>query len=520
MGFLKLVAGMLGVGLDDLVQRETTRRHRRLAWLAAGSLAGMAVTSGLAITAIQARDAARDQRREAEGLVAFMVGDLKDKLEPIGKLDALDGVGSRVLAYYSKQDTSELSDAALLQRSRALSITAQVSFLRGNFDQSDALYRQAMAGTAEAVRRSPDDPKRLFDHAQNAFWIGEIARFRGRNDQALTAYREYKRLADRLVAIEPDNLKWRMEGLYGVEDVGIALYNERQFAAAHRQFASALVPMQNLAKVEPGNLTYRKELAAVFAWLADSERAQGHLDSAIVLRQRQVALLSQAIASGVTDVDFRAQLIPAHQGLGVLYASRGQSARSIRELQSAVAVADGLIPIEPANSYWRTLAAAARLELASAFLSVGRPDEAVQQTQMGCALAASLKAAGPASARQVTCLIMRSRLALNSGASDEAVAVAQKALAAARAVHTDDPIKDRFAIATAYRLIGDAHRDRGDSEAAGTAWSNALAALPQGVPEMPTEMDEHATILTRLGRADDARRIAMQLNEMGYRHLS
>ena len=114
IGFLKLVAGMLGVGLDELVQRETTRRQRRLAWLAAASLAGMAVTSTLAVTAIQARDAARDQRREAEGLVDFMLGDLKDKLEPIGKLDALDGVGSRVLAYYSKQDTSELTDDALV----------------------------------------------------------------------------------------------------------------------------------------------------------------------------------------------------------------------------------------------------------------------------------------------------------------------------------------------------------------------------------------------------------------------
>ncbi len=39
-GFLKLVAGMLGVGLDELVRRETTRRQRRLAWLAAASLGG------------------------------------------------------------------------------------------------------------------------------------------------------------------------------------------------------------------------------------------------------------------------------------------------------------------------------------------------------------------------------------------------------------------------------------------------------------------------------------------------
>src|SRR3954452_11733608 len=252
-GFLKLVAGMLGVGLDELVQRETTRRHRRLAWLAAASVCGMAVTSTLAFTAFEARNSARDQRREAEGLVAYMVGDLRAKLEPIGKLDALDGVGSRVLAYYKKEDASELSDAALLQRSRALNLMAEVAYLRGNYPQADALYRQALAGTAEAMRRSPDDPKRLFDHAQNVFWLGELARARGQSDEAVANYREYKRLADRLIAIEPDNLKWRMEGLYGAENVGIALYNERHFSEAAQQFEGALGPMENLAAVDPGN---------------------------------------------------------------------------------------------------------------------------------------------------------------------------------------------------------------------------------------------------------------------------
>src|SRR5438270_1423374 len=243
-GFLKLVAGMLGVGLDELVQRETTRRHRRLAWLTAASVAGMAVTSTLAFTAFEARNSAREQRREAEGLVAYMVGDLRAKLEPIGKLDALDGVGSRVLAYYKNQDAAELSDAALLQRSRALSLTAEVAYLRGNLAEADALYQQALAGTSEAVGRSPDDPKRLFDHAQNVFWLGEIARARGDTNEALAAYREYKRLADQLVTIEPDNLKWRMESLYSADDVGIALYNQRRFPEALQQFEDALGPME------------------------------------------------------------------------------------------------------------------------------------------------------------------------------------------------------------------------------------------------------------------------------------
>src|SRR5205085_12329353 len=71
-------SGMLGVGLDELVQRESARRHRRLGYLAAACLAGMAVTSTLAITAIRARDAARDQRREiAETAVSASALDRK-----------------------------------------------------------------------------------------------------------------------------------------------------------------------------------------------------------------------------------------------------------------------------------------------------------------------------------------------------------------------------------------------------------------------------------------------------------
>ena len=211
MPCLELVAGMLGVGLDELVQREQTRRQRNLAYLAAASIAGMAVTSTLAVTAFQARNEAREQRREAEGLVSFMLGDLKDKLEPIGRLDALDGVGSRVLAYYSKQDASQLTDAALTQRSKALSLMAEVASARGDSATSIKLYRQAMAGTAEAIRRKPGDPQAIFDHAQNVFYVGEIAQNDGHLATAESSMREYQRLAHQMVSLQPDSIKYRME---------------------------------------------------------------------------------------------------------------------------------------------------------------------------------------------------------------------------------------------------------------------------------------------------------------------
>jgi tetratricopeptide (TPR) repeat protein len=151
MGLLKIAAGMMGVGLDDLAQREAQRRHRRLYAITAASVAGMMVASGLAYTAIDARDEARDQRREAEGLIGFMLGDLRDKLEPVGRLDVLDAVGARALAYYEKQDKTSLSDEALAQRSKALTLIGKIAASRGDLDGALRRYREALAGTAEAL---------------------------------------------------------------------------------------------------------------------------------------------------------------------------------------------------------------------------------------------------------------------------------------------------------------------------------------------------------------------------------
>lgn len=90
---LKIAAGMLGVGLDVLKQRELVRRQRHLALVAAASVAGMTVTSVLATTAWFARLEAEEQRvrAEAEAETArqttnFMVGlfQVSDPSESLG----------------------------------------------------------------------------------------------------------------------------------------------------------------------------------------------------------------------------------------------------------------------------------------------------------------------------------------------------------------------------------------------------------------------------------------------------
>lgn len=63
---VKLIAGLTGVRLDDLIQREAARRARRLTFIASGATLGMVAALGLAFYANTQRLAAIEQRRIAE----------------------------------------------------------------------------------------------------------------------------------------------------------------------------------------------------------------------------------------------------------------------------------------------------------------------------------------------------------------------------------------------------------------------------------------------------------------------
>jgi tetratricopeptide (TPR) repeat protein len=408
-----------------------------------------------------------------------------------------------------------------VQRSKALNLMAEVAYDRGNLDEAEQLYRQAVAGTAEAVRRSPNDANRLFEHAQNVFWVGEIARNAGRPKESEAAYREYKRIADQMAALDPDNLKYRMEVMYANEDLGISLFDQHRFAESSNQFEGAAAQMDKLASLYPSNMTYQKEFANVLGWAADAQRAQGNLDAAIGVRERQIAFLNELTARS-TDSYVREKLISAHQGLGVVLAEKGQSDRAMQEMQSGVEEAENLIPVEPGNAKWKSLAAAARLQLATTLFLLGKKDDAVQQGAAGCALTATLPATFAISARtrlQTTCTMMRSQLALARGDTEQALKFAQDAVASVRTEHSEDPTADRYRIAIVYLLLGDVRSRAQDSAGAAAAWNSGLAQLPPNVAERPVEMSRHAQLLERLGRSDEAAPLQARLARVGYRSV-
>ena len=521
LALLKLVAGMLGVGLDDLVQRETTRRHRQLAWLAAGSLAGMAVTSTLAVTAIQGRDAAREQRREAEGLVGFMLGDLKDKLEPIGRLDALDAVGSRALAYYQHQDKGDLSDEALAQRAKALTLMGEIANTRGDLDGALSRYQEALASTDEALRRHPDDPQRLFDHAQNVYWVGYIAYQRGQLADAAARFGEYKRLANQMVALAPDKKEYRLEQVYSNNNLGAVLQDQRRYLEMAQTFQASLGAAETLAAADPGNTDYRKSVINILAWLADAHEYSGALEQALGERERQLRLLSDLERVDPRDTDIKRHAITTHRAIGRLLASRGNVAGGIKESLAGVAISDALFAIEPDNTEWLQASARGRYELADLQLAAGQTADAAATTRSECDIVDRLlerdrTVADWKSDLRAGCFEMRSRVALAQGSAEESFNLAKQSLTAARL----SPNMTQRGVLSFWALAvgGNATAATGRRDEARKWWSAALQSLPNTIELRPREQGAIAALKLRLGDRGGSQQLTSSLAAMGYRH--
>ncbi|MEO8176751.1 MAG: TIR domain-containing protein [Sphingomicrobium sp.] len=524
LGLLKIIAGMLGVGLDELVKRETLRRQRRLAIVAAASLTGMVVTSTLAVVAIEARDAASDQRREAEGLVGFMLGDLRSKLEPLGRLDALDAVGSRALAYFQAQDKSSLSDEALAQRSRALTLMGEIANSRGDLDGALGRYNEAFVSTQELLRRSPDDPARLFDHAQNVFWVGQIARQRGQTPRAERAIREYRRLAERMIALDPASKKYRLELKYANTSLGAILLDLRRYADAAAIFRGALNDAEKLTASDPANADYQKGRLETLAWLSEALEKNGQLDDSLAQRERQISILEGLLQGPHSDVEYRRQDVVAYRAAGRLHAMRGEVAESLEQTKRSIALGEELMRAEPDNAGWAGLVGATYLDLGEIELDAHRQPEAGIAARAGCDIANRLLARDSTQFEwRVTlrsaCLNLRARLALAQGATAEARAHTSQLVDIARQEVSRGSTPDGLQmLANAELMNGMVASAAGDPGAARSAYLAALRTWPNDVSEAPLLMSRKVVLLEGLGRQADALKVAGRLDVMGYRH--
>ncbi|MBL4836002.1 MAG: TIR domain-containing protein [Kordiimonadaceae bacterium] len=382
---LKLVAGILGVGLDQLIERDMRRRQQRVMAITAGSLVGMLVMAVLTFDAMRARETAERSRNETEDLVEFMLTDLREKLEPVGRIDVLDAVATKVFEHHKKQATyGALSDDDLGRQTRAYHLMGEMQSRRGNLDDAQVMFDRALAATGELLRRDPENAKRIFEHAQSVYWVGSLYMEAGRFDDTLDAYEDYMALAEQLVAIDPLNVDWQLELAYANNNIGWHLGKYAKHPTdALPYIEKALELFRQVSAARPNSPFLKTWIASQYNNFGRVHALVGHVDDLDRFRQLEKNILDDLIETDSRDQMVIELLNTWHISQGMNYALLGRHEKSIESFQAAIEFSDAQLQLDPENVLWLEQKVITEYYLADALIYTEEFTEAEQHIQQG-----------------------------------------------------------------------------------------------------------------------------------------
>jgi MTH538 TIR-like domain (DUF1863) len=321
LAFLKIVAGIAGVPLDALIQRDAQRKLRRVTAITLGALLAMLIMGVMTTLALNARNEAAHQRAEAEGLVEYMLTDLREVLKGVGRPEAMSSVNERALKHYRNQgDLSRLPADSLERRARVMLAIGEDDERYGRLDQALAKFQESHRTTAALLANEPKNPDRIFAHAQSEYYVGYGAKLRNDWKMAAQHWNGYLTQARALAKAEPDTKRSLMELGYAHGNLcELELDTEQNFQVAEGQCRAAVNFEEKAYKISGKEPKVAQDLANRYGWLADVFYHSGNLLSAITCRQREKALLDSLLAADTKNVEYTLRRSWADIGLATYY---------------------------------------------------------------------------------------------------------------------------------------------------------------------------------------------------------
>lgn len=347
---LKLVAGILGVRLDDLRQRDQQRKRKLRA------LAGFAVVAAVVLLAFtaqsriaekEARLAQEAQQASAEKMLASFL-EQAERLRDVADLETRKTFQQVMTSYLAGLDPADLSLESRRQLGVVLSNQGVILRDEGQLQQAMDVFRNARQVLHALVEESLGEEESLFELSQVEYWIGQVHIDLGQIQQAGAYFEAYAAISDKLHALQPGNADWTMEAAYAQSNLGI-LEKKRHPSDPEkviRHYQAALALNEEAARQDS---VYQRELADSHADLADAWRGVCDLDQIMIQRIRTVELAALHFEGNPASNRLKQDYAHALSGLAEVQVDSGQIEPAMASLQKSVELQTELVTEDPGN---------------------------------------------------------------------------------------------------------------------------------------------------------------------------
>ena len=493
------------------------KRHKTAVTVGAIAIVALAVVAIVSVRRIIAEQAKTEEQRRvavesrnsAEDLLAFMLGDLRDKLQPVGKVKLLDEVARKAVTYYDSR-TDELSHAELVKRALARRNLGDV--LKAQGQTADALHEyQASLAIATALTIAEPANTAFRDAlATSQEKLGDALLAQNRAPDALVVQRSALELRTQLTASEPGSVPWQrdlgishtkvaevllaqgevseaiaanraalplfrepLDRVLGHDKLGQALAARGDAAAASTEYRAALAIAEQEAKRDPANAEVQQKLSVIHERMADASYALGASAQGLEHLQQALALIRALAERDPANADRQAGMAVEQVKLGdALYFYHANVKGAEAEYRAAVAMLETLVKRDPTNGLRRSELAGANERLGNALNAQGKVAEALERYQVSLASRKQIVAEDPTNAGYQRSLSVAhnnlGNILLARGDKAGALAVYREGLAVIEPVAARDPtvaLYQRDLLLSHYR-IGVAQLETGDVQGA------------------------------------------------------
>ncbi len=546
------------------------RKHRTPVAVACVALIVLAIGGVLSVRRIideQARTekqrvAAVASRGDAEDLTTFMLGDLKEKLEPLGKLDLLDDVAKKATAFYDRRgedlDDAELAKRALarrnlgdvrLQQLQQGHTAAALAEYRASFEIEQQLALKAPAerdrqrevavakrkigdalvasgdtdgalvefrtsqATLELLATADPSVERQSDLVGAHDRLATALTQRGDMDGALVAARAALAISERLAAANPGDGKLAQSLWVERQQVGVILYRQGKAADALTAFRAASSVAFALAARDPSNTVWQRDASIAHERIALVLAQQGDLAGALDHYRATQTIDEGLAARDPTSADRQRDVLASHNEIGDTLFDLGDAGAATKEYRAGLAIADKLAATDPTNADRQTDLAHGHEEIAKAlWQGTGDLANAVVELRVALAILNGLLAKDPSNA-----LVLRGIAGMHNqiGAvlsdmpkrSVDALVEfrAGNAISSALAAKEPADAQRQLDLATSDILVGDGlSAGQPDNAAAVAQYRAASTILEAVVGRDPTNMDEQRMFMAACSKTADA----------------
>jgi tetratricopeptide (TPR) repeat protein len=526
---LKLVAGMLDLSFDSLKQRELQRRNRRLSMMTASALVITVATASLAIVAMHARHAAdvartdaERRQRQAENLVDFMLGDLNDKLHQAERLDIIEDVDDKAMAYFASMPTTDVTDQVLAQRAKVLEKIGSVRQEQGHLADAIASFDAASALASSLASKAPHNVARQLQWARILAFVGMAHWYEGQLDAAQKAFEKAREVLQKVEPYAPQNLPLQFELEMVDNDIGHVLEARGKLDEARGPYMNALALSGKLVAAQPERAEWASELGGAHNNLGKLALLHGDLVNALAEYQADDAIEATLSARHPQDIMQREATLTTQAILGRTLALAGANDEGARRTQQAVDAAKELVKNNPDNGDFRKDLIRYASQLARLKRLDGDLDSAKTLTAQSLATVAKLARQNPTDAdlQQLhgETVTEQSAESLASQQVSEARMQARMAADMLAPLLAQQPHERSIVLANmAVQLLLAATSADADEA---RRWRSSVVAIAQDQPSGqgdPRLRSMEAQALLALGDAAHAQPLVKQLWDGGYR---